>query len=196
LYAHASAVSLVQRIGYVKDTIAILDQVRQLSEGQAFVVNWIAAIVDSELPGFFQRRKAAQDLLSWCVEHADKAPHAGWLREVYYHLGKLALADGERAKAQDYLRRSGYKGFDMPITLITPFSEDLASGHTFSPRRIAEILPGRVYALSGFEFTDYNGLLFRGVRGSGRDVRGRFHHAVSWRTLCRGRRFPGTARCD
>ena len=152
---HASSVSLLHRIGYVKDTIAILDQAKQLSGGQVFVVNWIAAIVDTELPGFFHQRKAAQDELAWCVENAGKAPHAGWLREVYYHLGKLALADGEQAKAQDYLRRSGYKGFDRPITLITPFSEDVASGHTFSPRRIAEIVPGRVYALSGFEFTEY-----------------------------------------
>jgi glyoxylase-like metal-dependent hydrolase (beta-lactamase superfamily II) len=89
------------------------------------------------------------------VENADKAPHAGWLREVYAHLGKLALADGEQAKAQDYLGRSGYKSFDRPIALTTPFSEDAASGHAFAPRRIAEVVPGRVYALSGFEFTEY-----------------------------------------
>src|SRR6202162_4432772 len=130
---HASSVSLLHRIGYVKDTIAILDQAKQLSGGQVFVVNWIAGIVHAELPNFFHQRTAAQDELAWCVENADKAPHAGWLREVYYHLGKLALTDGEQAKAQDYLRRSGYKGFDRPITLITPFSEDVASGHSFSP---------------------------------------------------------------
>ena len=152
---HASSVSLLHRIGYVKDTIAILDQAKQLSGGQIFVVNWIAGVVHSELPAFFQQKKAAQEELAWCVENADKAPHAGWLREVYYHLGKLALADGEQAKAQDYLRRTGYKSFDRPITLITPFSEDVASGHAFVPRRIAEIVPGRVYALSGFEFTEY-----------------------------------------
>jgi glyoxylase-like metal-dependent hydrolase (beta-lactamase superfamily II) len=152
---HASSVSLLHRIGYVKETMAILDQGKQLSGGQVFVVNWIAGIVHAELPSFFRQRKAAQDELAWCVEHADQAPHAGWLREVYYHLGKLALADKERAKAQDYLRRSGYKDFDRPITLITPFSEDVASGHAFAPRRIAEIVPGRVYALSGFEFTEY-----------------------------------------
>ncbi|HWO38799.1 MAG TPA: MBL fold metallo-hydrolase [Candidatus Acidoferrum sp.] len=152
---HASSVSLLYRIGYVKDTIAILDQAKQLSGGQVFVVNWIAGIVHTELLSIFHQKKAAQDELAWCVENADKAPHAGWLREVYYHLGKLALADGDQAKAQDYLRRSGYKSFDRPITLITPFSEDVASGHAFSPRRIAEIVPGRVYALSGFEFTEY-----------------------------------------
>jgi len=152
---HASSVSLLHRIGYVKDTIGILDQAKQLSGGHIFVVNWIAGVVHTELPSLFQQRKAAHDELAWCLDNADKAPHAGWLREVYYHLGKLALADGDQAKAQDYLRRSGYKGFDRPITLITPFSEDVASGHTFSPRRIAEIVPGRVYVLSGFEFTEY-----------------------------------------
>src|SRR5713226_2702471 len=152
---HASSVSLLRRVGYVKETIAILEQAKQLSGGKIFVVNWIAGIVHTELPSFFHQRKAAQEELTWCVENSDKAPHAGWLREVYYHLGKLALADGEQAKAQDYLRRSGYKDFERPITLITPFSEDVATGHAFAPRRISEIVPGRVYALSGFEFTEY-----------------------------------------
>jgi hypothetical protein len=45
---HASQVSLLHRIGYVKDTIAILEQAKQLSGGQIFVVNWIAGIVHTE----------------------------------------------------------------------------------------------------------------------------------------------------
>src|SRR6266851_3743094 len=165
---HAPAVSLLHRVGYVKDTIAVLEQAKELSGGHIFVVNWIAGIVHSELPSFFRQRKAAQEELGWCVENIDKAPHAGWLREVYYHLGKLALADGEQAKAQDYLRRSGYADFSRPITLSTPFSEDVLSGHAFSPRRIAEIVPGRVYALSGFEFTEY----YFVVSGDGRELIG------------------------
>ena len=152
---NASSVSLLHRIGYVKDTIATLEQAKQLSGGQIFVVNWITGIVYAELPGFFHQQKAALNDLTWCVANVNKAPHPGWLREVYYHLGKLALADGDQAKAQDYLRRSGYKDFNSPITLITPFSEDVTSGHAFAPRRIAEIVPGRVYALSGYEFTEY-----------------------------------------
>src|SRR5713226_7040118 len=152
---HASSVLLLHRVGYVKETIAILEQAKQLSGGKIFVVNWIAGIVHAELPGVFHQRKAAEAELAWCVENADKEPHAGWLREIYYHQGKLALAEGEQAKSQDYLRRSGYKNFDRPITLITPFSEEAASGHTFSPRSISQIVPGRVYALSGFEFTEY-----------------------------------------
>ena len=152
---HASSVSLLYRIGYVKETIATLEQAKQLSGGKIFVVNWIAGVVYTELPSVFGQRKAAETELAWCVDNADKAPHGGWLREVYYHQGKLALADGQEAKAQDYLRRSGYKSFDRLITLTTPFSEEAAFGHAFFPRRIAEIVPGRVYALSGFEFTEY-----------------------------------------
>jgi glyoxylase-like metal-dependent hydrolase (beta-lactamase superfamily II) len=152
---HASSVSLLHRLGYVQETIAVLEQAKQLSGGRIFVVNWIAGIVHAELPSVFHQRKTSEAELAWCIENADKAPHAGWLREVYYHLGKMARAEGEQAKAQDYLRLSGYKDFERPITLITPFSEDVASGHTFSPRRISEIVPGRVYALSGFEFTEY-----------------------------------------
>ena len=152
---NASRVPLLKRYGYVNDTIATLDRAKQLSGGQVFVVNWIAGVVHTELPGFFHQRKAAQEELAWCIEHADKAPHPAWLREVYYHLGKLALNDGDRAKAQQYLESSGYPDFDHPITLATPFSEDKASGHAFAPRSIKEIVPGRVYALSGFEFTEY-----------------------------------------
>jgi len=152
---HASSVPLLHRLGYVKETIAILERSKQLSGGAIFVVNWIAGIVRAQLPGWFHQREAAEAELGWCLENADKAPHAGWLREVYYHLGKLAIAEGEQAKAQDYLQRSGYRDFDWPITLTTPFSEEVASGHAFAPRRITEIVPGRVFALSGFEFTEY-----------------------------------------
>src|SRR6267143_923853 len=112
---HASAVSLLHRIGYVKGTIAMLEQAKELSGGQIFVVNWITGVVDAQLPTFFHRRIAAQN----------------------------------------DLRRSGYTDFSKPITLTTPFSEEVLYGHAFSPRRIAEIVPGRVFALSGFEFTEY-----------------------------------------
>ena len=42
---HASSVPLLKRYGYVKDTIAMLDQAKQLSGGKVFVVNWIAGVV-------------------------------------------------------------------------------------------------------------------------------------------------------
>ncbi len=81
---NASRVRLLNRYGYVRDTIATLDQAKQASGGQVFVVNWIAGIVHTELPGFFHQRKAAHEELTWCAENADKAPHSAWLREVYF----------------------------------------------------------------------------------------------------------------
>jgi len=152
---HAQAVPLLHRVSWVKETIAMLDRAKQLSGGQVFVVNWISGTIRSQLPSRFHQKKAAEDELQWCLEHVDKAPHAAWLREVYYQLAKLASASGEAAKSQEYLRRSGYPGLNKPIVLTTPFSEDLASGHAVCPRRIAEIVPHRVYVLSGFEFTEY-----------------------------------------
>jgi glyoxylase-like metal-dependent hydrolase (beta-lactamase superfamily II) len=151
----AHDVSLLSRIGYVKETLATLDRAKQLSGGNIFVVNWMNGIVRAELPGFFRQRQAAGEALAWCETHPDKAPHAGWLREVYYHLGKLALADGDQRKAREYLGKSGYADFDRPITLATPFSEGRAAGHTFAPRTISEVVPKRIYLLSGYEFTEY-----------------------------------------
>jgi hypothetical protein len=101
-----SSVRLFNRIGHVKDTIAILDRAKKLSGGEVFVVNWISGVVRSQLPGFLHQRQAALDDLKWCEVNIDRAPHLGWLREVYFAQGKIALADGDRAKADDYLRRS------------------------------------------------------------------------------------------
>jgi len=152
---HALAVPLLHRIAWVKETLATLDRAKQLSGGQVFVVNWIDGVVRAQLPSRFHQSKPAQAELEWCVANVQKAPHAGWLREVYFQLAKLARASGDSAKAREYLRRSGYTDFNRSIVLTTPFSEDLASGHTFCERGIHEIIPGRVYALSGFEFTEY-----------------------------------------
>ncbi len=152
---HAPAVPLLRRIRWVKDTLKILDQAKQLSGGQVFVVNWIDGVVRAQLPARFHQRKAAQEELAWCLENVDKAPHSAWLREVYYQLARLAADERERGKAEHYLRQSGYTDFHRPIALTTPFSEDRDLGHTFSPRSVSEIVPGRVYALSGFEFTEY-----------------------------------------
>src|SRR5258705_76028 len=86
-------------------------------------------------------RDAALADLQWCLAHADRAPHAGWLREVQAHL--VAVRRGETAAAK-------------PVLFTTPFSGDAQSGHQFSPRAIREAVPGSVYVLSGFEFTEYH----------------------------------------
>ena len=121
-------------------------------------MNWIAGVVHSELPGLFRQSKAAETELAWCLDHADRAPHAGWLREVDYHLGKAGgSARGERAQAEEYPTKERLQGLEpahhADDTLFRGRRHrTLLSLHGFV---IAAILPGRVYVLTGFEFTEY-----------------------------------------
>src|SRR6266496_2347323 len=62
----APAVPLLQRIAWVKETIAMLDRAKRLSVGQVFVVNWVAGTVRAQLPKRFHQSKEAQDELRWC----------------------------------------------------------------------------------------------------------------------------------
>jgi len=152
---HAQKVSLLKRISWVRDTIAMLDNAKRLSSGDVFAVRWASGVVSAQLPGFFDQRDTALADLTWCLEHQEKAPHAGWLREVYFQLAALSRQSGDTAQAEKYLQRSGYTDYTKTVTLTTPFAEELLNGHTFSPQAIKEIVPGRVFALSGFEFTEY-----------------------------------------
>ncbi|PTL76541.1 MBL fold metallo-hydrolase [Vitiosangium sp. GDMCC 1.1324] len=152
---HADEVAVTSRLGWVRDTIAILEEARRLSGGNVFVVRWMAGVVHAQLPALFGKKEAALSDLTWCLANAEKAPDAGWLREVYYQLASLYRGDGDEAKAREHLRLSGYTEFGKPITLTMANGLDLAAGHTFSSKRIAEVVPGKVFALSGFEFTEY-----------------------------------------
>ncbi len=152
---YASEVSFFSRIGWVRDTIEILEEAKRLSGGQIFPVRWISGVVYAQLPGIFDQRKTALADLTWCKENAAKAPNAGWLREVYYRLATLHRLENPTAEAYEYLRLSGYADFEKPVILTTPFAEDPMAGHTFFPKRINEIVPSKVYALSGYEFTEY-----------------------------------------
>jgi glyoxylase-like metal-dependent hydrolase (beta-lactamase superfamily II) len=151
----AGEVPLWKRIGWVKDTVATLEEAKRLTGSKQFVVRWIAGVVYAQLPGFFDQGQAARTDLAWCLEHSAEAPHPGWLREVYYQLARIARDDGDAARSADYLRRTGFRDLDKPITLTTGISEELATGHAFAAKQIAEVVPGKVYVLSGYEFTEY-----------------------------------------
>src|SRR6267142_38604 len=110
----AAEVSLLGRIQWVRETVAMLDEAKRLSHDEVFVVRWISGVVRAQLPGFFGQRSSAVEDLQWCLEHADTAPHPGWLREVHYRLDAL---------------RGGEKPADRPVTLVTPYGEDPSTGH-------------------------------------------------------------------
>ncbi len=151
----ASEVLFVKRIGWVNDTIGMLQQAKKLSGGNVFVVRWVSGVVSAQLPGIFRQKATALEDLDWCVAHAGQAPAPEFLNEVYLRLANLYRKDGQTAKADEYRKLSGAPRFDTPTTQLSPFREDPVSGHTFSAKRIAEVVPGKVYALSGYEFTEF-----------------------------------------
>jgi glyoxylase-like metal-dependent hydrolase (beta-lactamase superfamily II) len=152
----ADQVPLLNRIAWVNETIDRLEQARVLTHNDNFLVRWMAAVVYAQLPDRFGKTDAAFNDLHWCIDNIAKAPHSGWLREVFYQLAVLYQKTGDRQRSQDYLQASGYDSFDKPILLTTPYAVNATKGHTFYPKRLREIVPQKVFNLSGFEFTEYN----------------------------------------
>jgi len=151
----ASQVIVFKRIGWMRDTLAMLDEAQRLTHGEAFITHWMSGIVRSEMPGFFGERATAEAELRWCLQHADKLPHPGWLREVHFHLARLLRDQGDAAQSQRELAASGFTSYDKPVLFTTPFVEDRNAGHAFSARSVRELVPGSVYGVSGYEFTEY-----------------------------------------
>lgn len=152
---YAAEVPVWSRIGWVNETVAMLDEAKKTGGENAFVARWMSGVVRAQLPWFFKQRAAAEQDLQWCLDNAALAPHHGWLREVYFHLGLLRRNSGDQAQAASYLVRSGLSDWNKPVIFTTPNSEDVNGGHAFAPRVIREAVPGKVYVLSGYEFTEY-----------------------------------------
>src|SRR5262245_53601414 len=101
---YAQDVSLLRRIGFVRETLGQLDEAKRLSQGQVFVGRWASGVGSARVPGFFGRRDVAREDLEWCLANPGKAPHPGWMREVYIRLADLHRRDGDAAKAEAFRR--------------------------------------------------------------------------------------------
>lgn len=152
---HANDVFLFKRLGWVRDTLALFDEAKRLTKNEMFVARWMSGVVRAQIPSFFGERDTALADLLWCIEHVDAASHRNWLREVYAQLAVLHRQRGDMTEAERYQTLSGVSAErDTPV-FTTPFVEDPSNGHTFTARSIREVIPGTVYCLSGFEFTEY-----------------------------------------
>src|SRR5262245_12833654 len=128
---HANDVALFNRAGWVRDTVKMLDNAKRLTGGQVFIAHWMSGVVRSQLPGFFGERDNALQDLAWCETNAAKAPHPGWMREVYFASARVHRARGDEARAQQYQKLSGFAADRKPGIFTTPFEEDGVDGHTF-----------------------------------------------------------------
>ena len=153
---HANDVFLLQRMGWVRDTLALLDDAKRLSTGrQMFVSRWMSGVIRAQVPGWLSQRETALADLQWCLDNAALAPHRDWLREVYAKLSDVHRARGDAAQAARDLALSGYATESRPAIFTTPFGTSASAGGTFAPQAIREVVKDTVYVLSGFEFTEY-----------------------------------------
>jgi glyoxylase-like metal-dependent hydrolase (beta-lactamase superfamily II) len=151
----ANDVFLLARIGWVRDTVELLDQAKRLSKGrQMFVSRWMSGVIRAQLPAFFFQRATALADLQWCVDNVALAPHRDWLREVYARMSDVHRARGDGAQAGRYLALSGYATASRPAVFTTPFGTDASTGSTFGPRQTREVVRDSVYLASGFDFAD------------------------------------------
>jgi len=153
--SHAEQVSLLSRINWVKDSIELLQAANDQSGGQNITIRWIRGTVLAQLPGLFDQTEHALEDLVWVLDRFSELPEPGMLREVYFQLASVHRARGNMTEANSFLMKSGYQNFDRPIAISSTFAVNAETGHTFHPQTMKEIVPGKVFALSGYEFTEY-----------------------------------------
>ena len=151
----AEQVPLLRRIRWVEGGIESMDEAVRLTKGEVYIVRWLRAIVLAQLPERFDRRETAIEELQWAERNIDQAPTPGLLREVLFLQAKLYREQGDDTRARDYLARSGYADFDRPLALTTGFTLDRETGFAFGSRRLSEVVQGRVYKATGYDFMEY-----------------------------------------
>ena len=154
--SHAVYVPMMKRVPWVKQTVAMLERARELTQNENFLVRWMSGVVYAQVPNeVFKKHATAIEHLQWCEKNIKKAPHPGWIREVYFYLGFIHFKQERDEEAQAYLTRSGYDSFQKNVYFTASYAVNAKKGFTFYPKRLKEIVPGKVFLLSGLEFTEY-----------------------------------------
>jgi glyoxylase-like metal-dependent hydrolase (beta-lactamase superfamily II) len=152
---YADKVALPARIFWIRSTFDILEEAKSLAAHENPLARWASGIVYTQVPEFFGKRDQALEDLLWLARRPELEPTPGFYREVYRHLSKIYEAKGDSASAANYLKKSGYQDYE-PQTLFSGwFSTTKEKGLLFSPTPwIEDIVPGRVFAVRGFGFSD------------------------------------------
>ncbi len=147
---------LWERPAWIARALSELDEAKRITGGKAFIPHWVSGVVRARLPRFLGEREAAFADLRFCLENVNRSPQPGWMREVYFQLAALHRERGESAEADAFQSKSGLPSGAKPVLLTTSFLEDEGRGHRFTFPSVREAVPGRVYVLSGFDFTEYH----------------------------------------
>lgn len=143
---NAQEIPLLKRNRWVKDTITVLDNARALGGEEDFFSRFATGLVYSQLPKRFGKSEQAVEDLNWLVANAGKAPIPGLMRPVSRAIKSLQNSEKQRDSSVEDESRAA---------LTTNFSVSAEYGATLNTQRFQELVPGRVYLISGLEFTEY-----------------------------------------
>ncbi|MBX2856729.1 MAG: MBL fold metallo-hydrolase [Rhodobacteraceae bacterium] len=146
----ASQVPLYNRIGWVEETIEMLEKARSIGGEDAFYPRFTSGLVYSQLPESFGKAEQGRADLEWLVENRAQAPQPGLMRTVYAALARSYLTEGRTQDAAPLLALAAGEG-----SLTTNFSVGPEIGGAFHPPRFSAIEPEKVYLVTGAEFTEY-----------------------------------------
>jgi glyoxylase-like metal-dependent hydrolase (beta-lactamase superfamily II) len=149
----ADQIPLLSRIGWVKGAIAQFELANQKSK--LYIVRWLRDIVYAQLPDRFEKRAIAEKELAWLWQYRRRAPVVGLDRELLFQMAALEKRRGRLAKAKALLKKSGYRSFKREMAITTSFTINKKRGFAFTEKRLREVIPGRLYQASGYEFTEY-----------------------------------------
>src|SRR5712691_10175559 len=91
---NAGNVPFFTRIGWVRETIDILEKAKRLSGGSLFVVRWMYGVVSAHLPCIFHHKSTSFDDLNFFVANAKLSPFPELFNDFYYRLSTLYRQDG------------------------------------------------------------------------------------------------------
>ena len=152
---YADEVFLLSRIGWVNDTFDILLEARAVGGDDNPLVRWSAGLIYAQVPWFFGKQDNAFAELTWLAEHPATEPEPGFYREAYRFLSKIHKDRGEGDLASKYLNMSGYQNYEPSVLFMGWFASTEEKGLLFSPMPwIEQIIPGRVFAVRGFGFSE------------------------------------------
>ncbi len=157
---YADNVFLLKRIGWVLDTFELLEEAREKGGVENPLVRWASGLIYAQVPWFFFKEDAAFEELSWLVDHPETEPEPGFYREAYYFLSEIYSGKGDTVRAEELLKISGYQTYRPHTLFMGWFSSTSEEGLQFSPYPwIDEIVPGRLFAVRGFGFSEIHFIL-------------------------------------
>lgn len=152
--AHADRIPLHRRIGWVRESFQLIETALGRSGSEHPIPHWAAGMVYAQVPWFFFKTSAAFKHLQWLADRPHTEPTYGFYREVYRQLAALSARARDSANTEKWLQLSGY-GADQPSAPLMGWFTTGSEGTAMAPRPVLdEIVPGRIFALYGFGFSD------------------------------------------